>query len=122
MARVLVIDDSAFMRGSLKFILESGGHTVVGTAEDGGEALEKYKSLKPNVVTLDILMNEVDGLTAAKAIIKEDPGAKIIMVTALGQDEKQEEARKLGAVGYIGKPFNRQEITDEIERVLTDVH
>ena len=120
MAKVLIVDDASFMRGSLKFIVESAGHNVVGTAKDGREALELYRKLKPDLVTLDILMQGMDGLAALKAIMKEDPGAKVIMVTALGQEEKQEEAQQLGAVGYIRKPFKQQEITGKIERILTN--
>jgi two-component system chemotaxis response regulator CheY len=120
MATILVVDDASFMRGSLKFIVENAGHEVLGMAKDGKEALELYRKLRPDVVTLDILMRGTDGLTALEAIMTEDPGAKVIMVTALGQEEKQEEARKLGACGYIRKPFKQTEIVDEIERVLTN--
>ena len=118
MAKILIVDDASFMRGSLKFIVENVGHEVVGTAQDGMEALNLYKKLKPELVTLDILMKEMDGIEALKAIMEEDPGARVIMVTALGQEEKKEEAQKIGAAGYIRKPFKREEITEEIERVL----
>ena len=118
MVTVLIVDDASFMRGSLKYIVESAEHEVVGTAKDGREALELYKKLKPDLVTLDILMDEMDGFSALKAIKDLDPKAKVIMVTALGQEEKQTEARKLGAVGYIRKPFTMGEISEEIERVL----
>jgi len=118
MARILIVDDASFMRGTLKYIVESAQHNVVGMAKEGGEALELYKKLKPELVMLDILMKGVDGLSALKAIRKEEPGAKVIMVTALGQEEKQKEARKLGASGYIRKPFKQNEIIDEVERVL----
>jgi two-component system chemotaxis response regulator CheY len=119
MARILIVDDASFMRGTLKFLIENAGHNVAGTAQDGKEALEQYRKLKPDVVTLDILMRGMDGLAALKAIRKEDPRAKVIMVTALGHEGKQEEARKLGAVGYIRKPFQQREIINEIERVLS---
>ena len=118
MATILIVDDAAFMRGSLKYIAENGKHSVAGTAKDGQEALELYRKLKPDVVTLDILMSGMDGLSALKAIMKEDPRAKVIMVTALGQEEKQEEASKLGARGYIRKPFKQTEILGELNRVL----
>jgi len=117
-ATILIVDDAAFMRGSLKYIVESAGHSVVGTAKDGQEALKLYRKLKPDIVTLDILMRGMDGLSALEAIKKENSGAKIVMVTALGQEEKQEEAFKLGASGYIRKPFKQTEIIDEIRRVL----
>jgi two-component system chemotaxis response regulator CheY len=119
MARILIVDDASFMRNSLKYIIETAGHAVVGMAKDGKEAQELYQSLKPDLVTLDILMKGGDGLSALKNIRKEDPKAKIIMITALGQEEKQEEARQLGASGYIRKPFNQTEIINEIRRVLS---
>ena len=118
MARILIVDDAAFMRGSLKFIIEQAGHEVVGTAKDGREAIDLYLDLKPDLVTMDILMRDMDGLSALEAIIKENPKAKVIMVTTLGQQEKQETAGSLGARGYIRKPFKQTEIIDEITRVL----
>jgi two-component system chemotaxis response regulator CheY len=117
-ARILVVDDSSFMRGSLKFIAENAGHEVAGVARDGEEALERYRRLKPDIVTLDVLMEPVDGLTALEAIMTENPEAKVIMVTALGHEEKQEQARKLGASGYMRKPFKAEDVVKEIERVL----
>lgn len=119
MAKILIVDDASFMRGSLKYIAETAGHEVVGMAKDGREALELYFRLKPDLVTLDVLMKGMEGLSALKAIMKKDPGGKVIMVTALGQEEKQQEARKLGASGYIRKPFKLEEIVDEIEKVLS---
>lgn len=120
MARILIVDDSSFMRGSLKFIAEQAGHEVVGMANDGAEGLKLYKELKPDLVTLDILMKGVDGISGLKAIKGEDPKAKVIMITAIGQEEKQDEARKLGASGYIRKPFKQDEIASEIKRVLSE--
>jgi len=118
MARILIVDDASFMRGSLKFIVENAGHEAVGQAKDGIEALEIYKEVRPDLVTLDILMKKMDGLTTLEALRKEDPQAKVIMVTALGMEDKQENAKRLGARGYITKPFKRTKIVDEIERVL----
>lgn len=118
MAKMLIVDDASFMRSSLKYIVENGGHTVTGVAKDGQEALELYRKSRPDVVTLDILMAGMDGFDALKAIMKEDPKAKVIMVTAIGNEDKQEEARKLGASGYIRKPFKQTDIVDEIKRVL----
>ena len=118
MATILIVDDSAFMRGSLKHIVESAGHSVVGMAQDGQEALKLCRKLKPDIVTLDILMKGMDGLSALGAINKERSETKVIMVSALGQEEKQKEAYKLGAIGYIRKPFKQTNIVDEIKRVL----
>jgi len=119
MATILIVDDASFMRSSLKYIAENAGHTVLAMAKEGGEALELYRQLKPDVVTLDVLMAGMEGFPALKAIMTEDPKAKVIMVTAIGNEEKQEEARKLGASGYIRKPFKQIEIVDEINRVLS---
>ena len=120
MATVMIVDDAAFMRGSLRYILEQNGHEVVGEATDGAQALELYKRYKPDVVTLDILMRGTDGFAGLKAIKKYDPGAKVIMVTALGQEQMQEETGKLGASGYIRKPFSVSAIITEIDRVLSN--
>ena len=118
MAKMLIVDDASFMRNSLKYIVESGGHKVVGMAEDGQEALTLYRKSRPDVVTMDILMTGMDGFEALKEIMKEDPKAKVIMVTAVGNEDRQEEARKIGASGYIRKPFKQTDIIDEIKRVL----
>ena len=118
MAKILIVDDASFMRGSLKYIAESGGHEVVGMAKSGKEAMEMWIKLKPDLTTLDILMREMDGITTLKEIVKIDPMAKVIMVSALGHDEKQEEALNLGASGFIRKPFKREDIINEIDKVL----
>src|SRR5437660_448457 len=117
MAKILIADDASFMRGSLKYIVEGAGHEVIGMAKEGREALQLYRELKPDLLTLDIMMRGMDGLSALEAIIKEDPMAKVIIVSALGQEKKQEEAGKLGASGYIRKPFQPTEITEEIQKV-----
>lgn len=120
MATILIADDASFMRGTLKYIAERAHHEVVGTAKEGKEALEMYTKLKPDLVFLDILMEGIDGITTLKAIRKQDPEAKVVMVTALGQEQKQKEAAKLGASGYIMKPFKREEITNEINKILSN--
>ncbi|AEH25209.1 response regulator [Pyrococcus yayanosii] len=119
MARILVVDDAAFMRMLLKKILTQAGHQVVGEASNGKEAVEKYKQLKPDLVTMDIVMPEMDGITAVKEIMKIDPNAKIIMITAVGQEAKVMEALKSGAKGYIVKPFQAPKVIEEVNRVLS---
>ncbi|AFK22137.1 response regulator [Pyrococcus sp. ST04] len=119
MARILIVDDAAFMRMLLKKILTQAGHQVVGEASNGKEAVEKYKQLKPDLVTMDIVMPEMDGITAVKEIMKIDPNAKIIMITAVGQEAKVMEALKSGAKGYIVKPFQAQKVIEEVNRVLS---
>lgn len=118
MARIVIVDDASFMRGSLEFILRTAGHEIVGLGRDGAEALNLYKDLQPDLITLDILMKGVDGLTALKSICEFDPAAKVVMVTALGQETKELEARNFGASGYIRKPFRQFDVVEAIGAVL----
>jgi len=115
---VLIIDDFYLMRDSLEFIVGYAGHKVVGSPKDSREALELYRELKPDLVILDSKARGMDGLTPMEAINKEDPGAKVILVTPLGHTEKPEETQSPCAKGYIRKPFLRKDIAKEIERVL----
>lgn len=101
--RVLVVDDSGFMRKRIIEELKTGGHTVVGEARGGNEAIEMYRSLKPDVVTMDITMRDKDGITAAKEILQEDPEARILFLTILQDEKYKAEAAKLGAVGFFHK-------------------
>jgi len=119
MAKVLIVDDAAFMRMMLKNILTANGHEVVGEAENGVQVLEKYAQLKPDLVTMDIVMPELDGIEATKEIIRSYPEAKIVMCTAVGQQAKVLEAMKAGAKGYIIKPFQAPKVLEEINRVLS---
>jgi len=118
MATVLIADDSSFMRGSLQYMVEKIGHKTVGMAKDGAEAVELYRRLNPDLTTLDILMKGIGGLVALREIMKINPGAKVIMVAVSGQEDQLDEALKLGASGYIRKPFSYLEIENEIKRVL----
>ena len=105
MKKVLVVDDAAFMRLTLKTMLEKNGFQVVGEAENGRKATEMYKMLNPDIVTMDITMPDMDGLEALGEIIKFDSKAKIIMLSAMGQEVKIKEAVVMGAKGFIVKPF-----------------
>jgi two-component system chemotaxis response regulator CheY len=118
MARVLVVDDSAFMRNTLKYLFERAGHEVVGLATGGREAVDLFAKLEPDLVTLDILMDDMDGIEALRLIRQMDPEAKVMMVTVQHQESLQQEARKLGASGYIKKPFKEEEMVQAVERVL----
>jgi two-component system, chemotaxis family, chemotaxis protein CheY len=118
MARILIADNASFMRSCLKYIAENAGHEVAGMAKSGQEAVELYSRIKPDLVTLDILMEGTDGIMALREIMKADPAARVIMVSALGQDEMQEEAHRIGARGYIRKPFKPEAISQELKRVL----
>ena len=97
MARILVADDAAFMRMMIKNILTQNGHEVVGEAENGAEAVERYAELKPDVTTMDITMPEKDGIAALKEILAADPSAKVVMCSALGQEAKVIESIRSGA-------------------------
>lgn len=101
--RVLVVDDSGFMRKRIVEELRAQGHAVVGEAKGGNEAVQLYKSLKPDLVTMDITMRDKDGITAAKEILQEDPQAKILFVTILKDEKYRAEAEKLGAMGLVNK-------------------
>ena len=118
MGKILIVDDTLFMRTLLKNILFSGGHTIVGEAADGDEAIVKYKELKPDLVTMDVVMPKMNGIEALKAIKALDPGARVVMCTAVGQEQMVKLAIKSGARGYIVKPFQAPKVVEEINNVL----
>jgi len=118
MARVLVVDDAAFMRMMLKDILTKGGHEDVGEAANGLEAIEKYKELKPDVVTMDITMPEMNGIDAIKEIRKSDPNATVIVCSAMGQQAMVIEAIQAGAKDFIVKPFQASRVIEAVQKVL----
>ena len=119
MASVLIVDDSRTSRRMLTNILEKFGHEVVGEAKNGEEGVQKYIELKPDIVTLDITMPVMDGLGALDGIIEADPEANVIMVTAAGQKEKMVEAIKRGALEFMQKPFDPDQIESIIESILS---
>ena len=114
--RVMIADDAAFMRMLLKGILEKGGYEVVAEAKDGVEAIEKFKQLKPQVVTMDITMPDMDGIHAVKEIMAMDPDAKIIMVSAMGQQAMVVDAMKAGVKDFIVKPFQAEHILATLKK------
>ncbi|MGQ9664937.1 MAG: response regulator [bacterium] len=116
--RILVVDDAMFMRRMLTDILEKGGHTVCGVASTGKEAVERYKELKPELVTMDIIMPDMSGIEAVKEIKKIDPKAKILMVSAMGQQALVLEAVQAGAIDYVVKPFQPSRVLESIERIM----
>ncbi|WP_345238909.1 response regulator [Pontibacillus salipaludis] len=118
MATILVVDDAKFMRMTLGTILEKGEHKVVGEAEDGQEAIEMFHKLKPDLVTMDITMPELNGLEAVESILSSHPSAKIIMCSAMGQQKMVVEAIERGAKDFIVKPFDETRVLDAIKRVL----
>jgi len=117
MARVLIVDDAAFMRISIKNMLTKNGYEVVGEAENGAIGVDMYKDLKPDIVTMDITMPEMSGLEALKEITKQDPQAKIVMVSAMGQEAMVREAIVSGAKGFIVKPFKEEGIIAAIKKL-----
>jgi two-component system, chemotaxis family, chemotaxis protein CheY len=119
MARVLVVDDAAFMRKLLTDALVSGGHEVVGEAGNGIEAVARWQELRPELTTLDITMPEKDGLAALAEIMAIDPSAKIIMCSALGQEGKVLEAVKLGAKDFVVKPFQPPRVLEAVDKALS---
>jgi two-component system chemotaxis response regulator CheY len=118
MARVLVVDDAAFMRKMVTDALSGGGHEIVGEAANGAEAVARFQELRPDVMTLDITMPEKDGLAALREIIAVDPGAKVVMCSALGQESKVLESIKLGAKDFVVKPFQADRVLSAIEKAL----
>ena len=118
--RVLIVDDSIFVAKQLGQILTSEGYEVVATAEDGKEGLDKYKELYPNVdlVTMDITMPKMDGITALEQIMNFDKNAKVVMVSALGKEELVKKSLMLGAKSYIIKPLDRKKVLERISKIL----
>jgi two-component system chemotaxis response regulator CheY len=119
MARILVVDDAAFMRKMVGDVLTRGGHEVVGEAGNGLEAIARYQELKPEVTTLDITMPEKDGISALKEIIELDPSAKVVMCSALGQESKVLESIKLGAKDFVVKPFQADRVLEAVGKALS---
>lgn len=116
--RVLVVDDAAFMRMMVKDILSKNGYDVVGEAENGMKAVEKYSELHPDLTTMDITMPEMDGISAVKAIRKIDPNAKIIMCSAMGQQAMVIEAIQAGARDFIVKPFQADRVLEAVRKAV----
>ncbi len=118
MARVLVADDASFMRQMIREIVESEGFEVCGEASDGVEAVDEYKRLQPDVVTMDIVMPLKSGIDAVRGIIALDPGACVVMCSALGQETLVTEAIQAGAKDFIVKPFKPDAVIDTLKKVL----
>ena len=118
MARVLVVDDAAFMRKMVSDALAKAGHEVIGEACNGAEAVESFRALKPELTTLDITMPEKDGLSALGDIMTLDPKARVIMCSALGQESKVLESIKLGARDFVVKPFQPARVQEAVEKAL----
>lgn len=118
MAKVLIVDDAAFMRMMIKDILEKNGFEVVGEASNGIKAVELYKKERPDVVTMDITMPDMDGIEAVKQIKAFDPSAKIIMCSAMGQQSMVMDAIRAGAKDFIVKPFQADRVLEAIRKAI----
>jgi two-component system chemotaxis response regulator CheY len=118
MANILVVDDSGVMRRNMKTIITSAGHKVIGEAGDGEAAFRAYEKHKPDVITMDITMPRMDGITASKKILETYPDAKIIMVTSLDEEHMVKNAIECGAKNYILKPIHSEQLKKAIDGVL----
>ena len=115
---VLICDDAAFMRVMIKDILTKNGYNVVGEAENGKVAVDKYMELKPDLVLMDITMPEMDGIESLKAIRAKDPNACVIMCSAMGQQAMVIEAIQSGAKDFIVKPFQAERVLEAVKKVI----
>jgi|SRR5665647_3934991 len=118
MANILVVDDAAFMRMMLKDILTKGGHQIVGEAADGVEAINQYRKLIPDLVTMDITMPNMEGIEAVKHIKQENPNARIVMCSAMGQQLMVVQAIQAGAKDFIVKPFQAERVLEAVKKAL----
>ena len=116
--RILIVDDAAFMRMMIRDILTKNGYEVCGEANDGAQAIEKFKEVKPDLVTMDITMPEMDGIAALKEIKKIDPTAKVVMCSAMGQQAMVIDAIQAGAKDFIVKPFQPDRVIEAIKKTL----
>lgn len=118
MAKILIVDDAAFMRMMIKDILTKNGYEVVAEAANGVEAVELYKSHQPDLVTMDITMPEMDGIEAVKQIKVVNPAAKVIMCSAMGQQSMVMDAIKAGANDFIVKPFQADRVLEAVKKIV----
>lgn len=117
-ARVLIVDDAAFMRASLKMMLERNGFEIVGEADNGEAGVKKYEQLRPDIVTMDITMPKMDGIKALQGIKAIDKNANIVVVSALGKEDLVREAIIHGAKGFIVKPINEEHLVKTLNKIV----
>lgn len=117
--RVLIVDDAVFMRNMIKDIFAGGDYEIVGEASNGIEAVERYRELKPDLTTMDIVMPFKSGIEATKEILAEHSGAAIVMCSALGQESLVMEAIEAGAADFIVKPFKSEDVLEVVRKVLS---
>lgn len=119
MHKVLIVDDAAFMRMALRLLLEDHDFEVVGEAEDGRSAVQQYMLCKPDLVTMDITMRDMNGIEALKAIREYDPKAKVVMVSAMGQECLVKEAVLNGARSFIIKPYKERQMVETLTKIAS---
>jgi two-component system chemotaxis response regulator CheY len=117
---VLIVDDVAFVRQTLREIFSEAGYRVVGEASDGAEAVSLYGQLNPDIVTMDIVMPQMSGIDATRRIVKSDASARVVIISAMGQENLVMEAINVGAKDYILKPFTAADVLKTVERALID--
>jgi two-component system, chemotaxis family, chemotaxis protein CheY len=118
MGRILLVDDAAYMRRLVGIMVKKGGHEIVGESESGSLAIDLYSQVKPDLVILDILMPDMNGIEVLKRLREIDTDARVLMCTASEQSFHVQEAMKLGAAGYIVKPFNQEQLLEKIQTAL----
>jgi two-component system chemotaxis response regulator CheY len=116
--RILLVDDASFMRMMLKNILVGAGYDVVGEGENGAKGIDLYKSLKPDLVIMDIIMPEMGGIDAVREIVKSNPSAKVLMCSSMGQQSLVVEAIQAGAKDFIVKPFQPSNVLEAVKKTL----
>jgi two-component system chemotaxis response regulator CheY len=118
--RVLIVDDVAFVRSALSTLLSENGFDVVGEASSGIEAIELFSKLSPDLVTMDVVMPKMSGIEAIRKLVKANPGARVVVISAMGQESLVMEAINAGAQDYILKPFSTQEVIETLKRTLAN--
>lgn len=118
--RILVVDDAMIMRAIIKDIATKAGWEIAGEATNGSECVAKYRELRPDLVTLDIVMPHMDGVEALKTLRQEDPRARVVMVTAVDQRAKLSECIQLGAVDFVAKPFDRERLYSLLQKYASE--
>ena len=116
--RIMVVDDSRIMALQIRKLLENSDYEVVAYCENGEEAIARYGEVQPDLVTMDIIMQGMDGIDAAEIILKEHPDARIVMVSSLAYEDTFERARKIGARGFVDKPFYQEQLLKVFEEAL----
>lgn len=119
--RIMLVDDSRVLKLQMQKVLEGTEYELAAYCQDGEEAINRYGEIKPDLVTMDIIMPGMDGLEAARMILEDDPEAKIIMLSSLAYDDTFEEAKAIGAKGFISKPFKREDVLAAFEKALAEV-